>query len=197
MRPDSLARFILRTLAWLPVCFAIWFWTATYVAPVVGSLARVSIAAFAPRLVTGLERDGIDLVFVTGLEIHPAPGQAALVLVDINPLVYTYGLGLFAALMLAARSRLWKLAVGALSLLPFQAWGVAFDFLVQVGVTLGPEVAVQAAFTSAQREAIALGYQAGALIFPTLAPVALWACLNQPFLKGLMGFPAPEATAAT
>jgi hypothetical protein len=36
-----------------------------------------------------------------------------------------------------------------------------------------------------RREAIAIGYQAGTLIFPSLVPVLLWAVFNRAFIAGL------------
>ena len=49
---------------------------------------------------SGLERQGIDLVFVTTIKVRSGPDQVAVLLPEVNPLVYTYGLALFAALML-------------------------------------------------------------------------------------------------
>ena len=66
-------------------------------------------------------------------------------------------------------------------LLPFQNWGIAFDFLAQVGIKLGPDVSAQASLFGLRVEAIALGYQIGNLIFPSLIPVVLWTVLpNNP-----------------
>ena len=47
------------------------------------------------------------------------------------------------------------LAVGLLLLLPFQVWGVVFDFLLQVGIRPGPEITNQAGLSAWQREAVA------------------------------------------
>jgi len=37
---------------------------------------------------------------------------------EVNPLLYTYGLAFFVALMLAAGTKWWKILVGAVALLP-------------------------------------------------------------------------------
>ena len=92
----------------------------------------------------------------------------------------------FVALMLAARAPWWKILAGAALLLPFQGWGMAFDFLAQVGVRLGPEVAAQAGLAGWRTEAIALGYQVGALILPSLVPVVLWALFSREFIESLL-----------
>ena len=182
----SLGRFVLSTFLWLPPCFAAWYFSSQYHAAVAGKLARLLVDQFTSGIVSGLEQSGFDLVFVTTLEVHPAPGQTGLLLPEVNPLLYTYGLALFLALMLAARAKWWKILVGAALLLPFQSWGIAFDFLAQVGIKLGPEVAAQAGLLGWRREFIALGYQIGSLIFPSLIPVVLWAVSSRLFIEGVV-----------
>jgi hypothetical protein len=179
----ALGTFVLRTFLWLPPCFAAWYFSAQYHAAVAGWLARASVNQFRPGLVSALERSGLDLVFVTSIKVHPAPGQTALLLPEVNPLLYTYGLALFVALMLAARATWWKILVGVALLLPFQSWGIAFDFLMQVGIRLGPDVAAQAELSGWRREAVALGYQIGSLILPSFIPVLLWAFFNRLFVE--------------
>jgi hypothetical protein len=182
----SLGKFVLRTFLWLPPCFAAWYFSAQYHAAVAGELARLWVNQFKSGIVSALEQQGPDLVFVTTIEVHPAPGQTALLLLDVNSLLYTYGLGFFLALMLASRARWWKILVGAVVLLPFQSWGIAFDFLVQVGVNLGPDVAAQAGLSGWRAEVIALGYQIGSLIFPSLIPVVLWAFSSRMFIESTL-----------
>lgn len=181
----SLKKFVLHTILWLPPCFAAWYFSAQYHAAIAGALASLLVDQFT-SIVSTLEQQGIDLVFVTTIEVHPEPGLTALLLPEVNPLLYTYGLAFFLALMLAARAKWWKLLVGAVVLLPFQSWGIAFDFLAQVGVKLGPEVSAQAGLLGWRREVIALSYQIGSLIFPSLIPVVLWASFNRMFIKNLL-----------
>lgn len=187
MRPDTLPRFVLRVFLWIAPCFAAWYVLAPYHAIVTGWFSHVIIDLFEPGIVKSVERSGTDLAFVTRLPVQAADGGKGVLVAEVGPLVYTYGLALFAALMLAARAGWWwKLVLGALALLPFEAWGIAFDFLAQAAVKLGPEVSAQAGLSAGQREAIVFGYQLGALILPPLAPVALWAAFNRRFLEGLL-----------
>lgn len=202
MTPDSpsLGKFVLRTFLWLPLCFAAWFFSAKYHAAIAGELARLVVDLFKPGIVSALEQTGFNLVFVTTLEVHPAPGKTAFLLLEVNPLIYTYGLAFFLALMLAARARWWKILVGVAALLPFQSWGIAFDFLAQAGVKLGADISAQAGLIGWRTEAIALGYQIGSLILPSLVPVVLWAVFSRPFIDSvrpqvpaLMPMPAKAA----
>jgi hypothetical protein len=183
---DSVGRFALRTFVWLPACFAVWYYGATYLSPVVGFLAGLLVDLFRPGLLADVEREALELVFVTTLEVHPAPDQTGVLLVEVNSLIYTFGLPLFVALMLAARGKAWKIVAGAALLLPFQAWGAAFDFLAQVGVKAGLQVSAQARLAGWRAEFIALAYQFGSLMLPVLAPVALWVGFNQPLLARLV-----------
>jgi hypothetical protein len=185
-RVPSLGHFVLRTLLWLPPCLAAWYFGARIHAAVAGGLARLMLGLFRPGIVSAIEQPGVDLVFVTSLDVQSAPGQAGLLVPEVNPLLYTFGLAFFLALMLAARAPWWKILAGAALLLPFQSWGIAFDFLAQVGIKLGPGIAAQAGLSGWRTEAIALGYQIGALILPSLIPVVLWALFSRAFIESLL-----------
>lgn len=108
-----------------------------------------------------------------------------------NPSRYGYGLPLLMALLLAARCRklLKKMLIGyALLLLP-QTFSLVAELLRQIMVAGGSPATLHIA--QWQMEGIALGYQVGALLLPTLAPVALWLALERSFfaavvLDGLM-----------
>ena len=78
MTNPGLGKFILRTFLWMPPCFALWYFGAQPYSLLVGWFSRVMIDAFKPGIVTALERSAIDLVFVTSIKVHPAPGQTLL-----------------------------------------------------------------------------------------------------------------------
>ena len=183
----SLKKFVLHTFLWLPPCFAAWYFSAPYHAAVAGRLARLFANQFTTGIVSALEQTGTVLVFVTTIKVHPAPGQTALLVPEVNPMLYTYGLALFLALMLAERAKWWKVLAGVAVLLLFQAWGIAFDFLAQVGIQLGTEVSAQAGLLGWRAEAIALCYQLGVLIFPSLVPIVLWAASSELFKVSVTG----------
>ena len=184
VRP-TMARIALRTLLWLPPCFGAWHFGAAFLGSAAASAAVAGVNLLRPHLVSAVESHDRALAFVTSLEVYPQPGVTGVLVVEVNPLVYTAGVPLFAALMLASGARWWKLVAGAALLLPFQAWGLAFDFLAQL-VKGGPELAGRAALLGWRAEASALGYQLGSLIFPALAPVALWMAFNRPLITDLV-----------
>ncbi|HHX36174.1 MAG TPA: hypothetical protein GX719_12995 [Gammaproteobacteria bacterium] len=182
----SLGKLALRTLLWLPPCLAAWYFSAPYHVAIVGALAHMLLNVFQPGMVSAVEQTGTILEFVTTLKVYPEPGQVGLLVPEVSPLIYTYGLAFFVALMLAANAQWWKIIAGAIALLPFQAWGIVFGLLVQVGIKLGPDIAAQAGIFGWHRDAIALSYQVGSLIFPSLIPVVLWTSFNHSFIKSLL-----------
>lgn len=127
----SLGKFVMRTFLWLPPCSAIWYLTAPYHTALVGRMARLLVNQFTSGIVSSLERSGLDLVFVTTIKVRHELGQTALLTPEVNPMIYTYGLALFVALMLAECASWWKILVGAIVLLPFQSWSIAFEVLAQ------------------------------------------------------------------
>jgi hypothetical protein len=186
-----LGSFIARTFLWLPACFAAWYFTAPAHAAIAGWLARVGLWLFREGLVEKVERGGYQLSFVTSVEIMQA-GQRGVLVAEVNSLLYSYGLPLLAALALASRMP-WRRALGALALvMPFAAWGVMFDALVQV-IAQGQAVFGTAGLGGWRSEAVALGYQLGTLLLPALAPVALWAATNRPFIADMLQLGNHEA----
>ena len=181
-----LLRFVCITLAWLPLAFAAWYVLAPVILLPAEAIVRVVAYAFFPGLVTGVESHGGVLSFVTALR----PGESrtgGVLTVDVNMLLYAFGLPLFVALTLAARQRpLWRpLVVGYLAMMPFVAWGVFADFLKNVAITASPLVVSQAGFGRVQRDIIVFAFQLGSLILPAVVPAVAWVLTHRPFLTRL------------
>ena len=185
MKPASpLPRFVLLTLAWLPVAFAVWYLAAPVLLWPAQMLARTVLHAGFADLVRTVDAQGAILSVLTTLK----PGQATAggaVSVDVNMLLYAFGLPMFAALALAAREPKWPriLAIGYLAVLPVVVWGVVAEFLKNVAITAGPAVASQTGFSPLQREVIVFAFQFGSLILPTVVPAAVWVLTHRAFLE--------------
>jgi hypothetical protein len=183
-----LGRFVVKVLAWLPLAFVVWYFAAFLLLWPAGLLVRgVAHAGFA-RLVTGIEQNTTTFVFTTSLR----PGEAlsgGRVTVDVDGLLYSFGMPLFAALVLAAREARWPrtLAIGYALLVPVAAWGIFADFLKDIAITSGPLIASQTGFVSWQREVIAFAFQFGSLILPTVVPAIVWVLTHRRFLERLRG----------
>lgn len=183
-------KLVLRTFLWLPLCFAAWYAAAPFLGRLVGDVAGMLVELVRSNLVSAIEWQAPSLEFVTSLRVHSEPDRIGVLVVEVNPLLYTYGLPLFVALMLAARAKAWMILAGIALLLPFQAWGVAFDLLVQLGVKSGADISVRAGLAGWRAELIAFAYQIGSLVFPALIPVALWVAFNRGRLPVLGALPA-------
>ena len=186
-RRSPLPGFIGRVFAWLPAAFAVWYfsapvlmWPATLVIELV---ARVGFA----DLVRGIEQTGATLTFATTLKPGGTLTQAGQITVDVNMLLYAFGLPLYAALVLAAWEPGWprRLVVGYAAMVPFVAWGALADFLKNIAITTGPLIASQTGFVAWQREVIAFAYQFGSLILPTVVPAVAWVLTHRGFLERL------------
>ena len=183
--------FIARVFAWLPVTFVAWYFTApvlTWPAAVIVKL--VARTAFAD-LVQGIEQVRAVLTFETTLRPGSTSTLGAVITVDVDLMLYSFGLPLYVALVLAAKEPGWirRLALGYAVLMPFVAWGALADFLKTVAITLGPQIASQTGFVDWQRDAIAFSYQFGALILPTVVPAVAWVLTHRALLERLKASP--------
>ena len=174
---------MLLVLAWLPVAFAAWYVLAPVIlAPAQWLATLVARGAFGD-LVRGVEANGATLSFVTTLKAGRADASGVLT-VDVNMLLYSFGIPLFVALTLAAGEprRARTLLVGYAAMLPFVAWGVLADFLKNVAVTAPALVASQTGFSALGRDIIVFAYQFGALILPSVVPAVAWVLTHRAFL---------------
>jgi hypothetical protein len=181
------ARFVLKALAWLPPAFAVWYFAAPVLLWPARLIVDIACRTTLSGLVRSIEQDGATITFATTLKPGEALAASGSITVDVNTLLYAFGLPLFVALVLAAREPGWprKLAIGYLMIIPFVAWGVLADFLKNIAITASPLVASQAGFSAWQRELIAFAFQFGSLILPTVVPAVAWVVTHRAFLDGL------------
>jgi hypothetical protein len=183
---SPLTRFVLAALAWLPVMFLAWYLLAPVLLWPVRLLVQWIARAGFGDLVKAIESSGSGLTFITTLKPGEGAG-AAVVSIDVNMLIYAFGMPLFAALTIAAREAKWwrTLAVGYAAMVPFVAWGVLADFLKSIAIVAPAAIASQTGFSGLQRELIAFAYQFGSLILPAVVPAVLWVLLHRAFLERL------------
>lgn len=177
----AIVAFMLLTLAWMQVSK----WTSY---PVSG-IAHIVLGNGAKGWIRSIEKAPGTFVVDTRIAVN-MPGQerrgVAELVVEADPAHYAYGLPLLIALLLAARSRhfLRKVVGGYLLLLLPQAFSLSFDVLKQIMVAGGGPAALGIA--AWQMEAIALGYQAGALLLPTVAPAVIWLWFERQFFAAVI-----------
>lgn len=198
MKLNLVGLFLLKAIAWFIALLLVWHQLSSLVTLPVSLLSKVVVSKMFPPWAEGVQQAGASLTLLTTLEAQnmagtPA-GQVALLSPEVEFLKYGYGLPLLIALLLAsgAKSIFTKICVGALALLPFQVWGVCFDWLKQAAIDTGA-----AHFSPVGREFIAFGYQFGNLVLPTLAPVLLWVVMCRNFLTALVLEAALDSEVAT
>lgn len=189
MRGTSLGRFVLRVAAWLPLAFLVWYLAGPVLAWPIGVLTEAALKAGFADLVAQVQQQGHLLTVVTTLKPALATTQdlaSGVLSVELNVLLYSFGLPLLAALILAAGQPqpLRRLFLGCLVLAPFISFGLIAEFLKRVVFDAGPAVAAQTGFDSLQREAIAFAYQFGSLILPPVAPAVFWVLTHRAFVEG-------------
>jgi len=183
---SPLTRFVVTALAWLPVTFGAWYLLGPLLLWPVRLLVELITRAGLRDLVRTIESGASTLAFITTLKPGEGTG-AGVVSVDVNMLLYAFGMPLFAALTLAARQAKWwrTLAIGYAVMVPFVAWGVLADFLKGIAIAAPAAIASQTGFSGLQREIIAFAYQFGSLILPAVVPAVLWVLLHRAFLERL------------
>lgn len=163
----------------------------------------------------------ITYAFIVPIQGVPGLPQGPLLIEAqyTNVLMYCYGLPLLFGLIMATplnwRRTLLQMGIGLLVLWPVQIFGVMGDILKTLA--FGAAAAVERGLTEAgfavqapqaaaavqsavhaelvQRfgslEVIALIYQFGYLILPSVVPVALWLLMNRRFIERLVGWREP------
>ena len=189
MPRESLWPWVGRLFLWLVPAFALWHFTAGWIAAAQAGIASFVTATWFPGLVAGWERADAIIDFATRIDA-PRAGRGAQLVFPVNARLYSYGLPLFAALCGATSWRRWPgLLLGLAALLAIAGTGVAFELLRDVFGVHGAAALRDYAPTALERNAIALGYQAGSLFSPTVAPVLAWGVVHRDFVRRWAGRP--------
>ncbi|MEJ2404272.1 MAG: hypothetical protein P8171_08285 [Candidatus Thiodiazotropha sp.] len=195
-RRSPVTRFVLNVVFWLLLCLFVWYALAPAISWPLAVLEDLLLGLLFSQQIEAVELLGSQLDVVTRIPLpaevlsqYPA-GMVGDLVVSINPLIYSYGLPLFSALVLATpggESMKWRQwLIGLPLLLCGQLWGVTMDILKTLLFSFGPETAAHFSMGPLQREALALGYQLGSLILPSVLPLAIWIVLNREFLQTLV-----------
>lgn len=198
MQVSPIKEMLLAAVLWLPMCFFLWFYLASPIVFPVSSLSGWILTGLYPDLIVGLKQFGHVLEVTTRLaaDVGPAAGRQGtpVVALEINPMIYAYGLPLLAGLVMATPlspgRRALQILVGYLVLVPVQVWGVCWEILKILTFDLGSQGGEALAATGLNANVIALCYQFGYLILPAVTPVVVWILFNRPFLETLVATPA-------
>jgi hypothetical protein len=191
MKVNPVYRFLLSSILLFIALLAIWYMVARFLSAPLGPITKEIIDLFFPGLILSLQsvpdtRAGIE--FLTTLRQINALGQIDRFAIQVNPLIYGFGLPLFISLMVASKAKglAWKLPLGAVILIIPQVWGVTFDFLLNLVTKVPRPVILELGIFGWKREFIALAYQLGTLILPIVTPVVLWVLMNRTFVYAVV-----------
>lgn len=184
------AMFILAAL-YLPLGFFLWFFFASAVAFPVARLSEWLFTGLFPDLFERIEQLGFHLEIQTTIELaRRVEGRVVLLNLHINPLVYAWGIpllfGLIMATPLSIRQRAAQMAIGFAAVWLAAVWGVFWETWKDLAFLMGPEAARAVHETIIPPTAIALCYQLGFLILPSVTPVAAWILMNRRFLEQMV-----------
>jgi hypothetical protein len=180
----GVAAFALRVIAWGLVCFPAWYFASSPLSKAVAAAASRMAESMGPVGTVHARIERRDAIF----NVEPAPATVLVqrlpigmsIEVPVNPLKHTFGIPFFLALLFASRppGLAWKAPLGIVAIALLAALGMACDLLVQLRQAASPQGVLLFPFGAAAREAIAVGYQLGVLILPTVMPVVLWAAMH-------------------
>lgn len=199
MKISPLKELLLGAVLWLPLCFFLWFYLSSPIIFPTGKMVGWIMTGLLPDVVAQVKQFGYTLEVTTRIvaDVGGLPRQSGtpVVALDVNPMIYAYGLPLLAGLVMAtplsARRRAFQIGVGYLALLPVQVWGACWEILKILAFDIGPRGADAITAAGLEHNVVALGYQFGYLILPAVSPVVIWILLNRPFLETLVQRPAP------
>ena len=193
MTEKPLHRFMLGVVVLFPLTFFIWYVTAVFHLAPVTLLAGKLLNLIVPDALMWLKLDGHTLVMATNFGrdasevVVSPPVDGNLLGFHANPLIYSYGLPLLAALLLATPgSRRWlNLCWGMLLLLPAELFSMVFSVLKILTFDVGAAFQIQQGLGQYEVDLIALGYQVGTLLLPMITPLIIWVALNRDFITRL------------
>jgi len=182
--------FILAAL-YLPLGFFLWFFFASVLMFPASRLLEWLITGLYPDLFERIVQ--LDFRFEVQTSIvmsERVQGRLAALNLDINPMIYAWGLALMFGLIMAtpqrARRRIVQLLIAFVVVTAVTVWGTFWEIWRDLAFLLGPEAAAAVDSAGLPRTTIALCYQLGYLMFPGVIPIAAWILMNRPFIEQLV-----------
>ena len=183
---SSLGVFFARATAWFLALTLLWLQVSPWTSYPASGITHIFLEYGVKDWVRKIHKVPGQLQAETRIKVSiPGQGQAELI-IEVDPARSAYGLPLFFALLFAAYGHhLFRRALaGYVLLLIPQSFSLILDILKQIIVAGGNPAYLGVA--SWQLEGIALGFQFGSLVLPTLAPVALWLWLDRDFFEAML-----------
>ncbi len=207
--PISLKLFLLTTALWLPLTCFVWFAARSMIVFPITRMARWMLDWWLPGVIHDSSQYVHFFKFTALIPLPPgmsaAPGQIPAMDGNVNALLFTYGLGVFWALVMATPDdREYSLArrigialFGWLILMPVQAASIVANVARILFIDLGESGLQLAHEHHVNIEAVAYAYQAATLIVPMISALIVWALFHRRFIEHIRfdPIPGPEPSA--
>jgi hypothetical protein len=179
--------FILAAL-YLPMAFFIWFSFSSALMWLPGRVLDMVLTGLYPSLFDDVVQFGFRYEVQTAIQLpQSVDGRLALLTLQINPMIYAWGMALLFGLTMATpttiKRRLVQLVVAYLLISLVAAWGAFWETWMNLAFQAGEPGAAAAAAAGLAPTLIALMYQLGYLMLPAVIPLAAWILMNRPFLE--------------
>ncbi len=176
-------RFFAKVVAWLLVLTLAWSQFGKWTSQPVGWLTQAALHMGVGDWVRQVHMAPGVIEVQTRLEVA-VNGQWGEVEVSGDPAHLSYGLPILWALLLASGGwRRWRgMLMGMVALWPAQVFSLYFDLVKKMAMAV-PGGAGALRIDQWQLEGIALGYQLGTLMMPTVVPILLWLWLDRAFVR--------------
>ncbi|MPV85775.1 exosortase H-associated membrane protein [Ostreibacterium oceani] len=193
----NIYRFFAETLMWSIICFVAWFvcarvlnipliWLSEWV---LGFLSQGTITDVKMHYSATEGFRVINQQFQIMTSIPP-PGDQP-VFAATTPLIYGYGLALFAALTLATNKdegKKWReIGIAYLVFLVVQLIGISTQALMQLVYFSPPAISSHFPLVSEYLNVLGVSYQIATLLLPPVTPLVLWILFNVAYIEQLVG----------
>lgn len=179
--------FLLAAL-YLPLGFFLWFFFGSALMFPTARLSELVLTGLFPQLFEQIVQLDFRLEIQTLVTMErQVEGRTALLNLEINPMLYAWGMallfGLIMATPLTATRRIVQMLVGFALVTLVTVWGVFWEAWTDMAFRMGSEAAAAVQASPMAPNVIALCYQLGYLMFPAVIPVAAWILMNRPFIE--------------
>ncbi|MTW23092.1 hypothetical protein GJ668_18795 [Allochromatium palmeri] len=179
-------------MLWLPLCFGAWYFATILIAVALAAMLDVSTTWILPDVVAGVVPQGNDLLVLLRVEALDSASQAvaptSVMAHPIDAVKYGYGIPLYTALLLAApggeSEKMAHWLIGLAILLLVQWFGLSAEIIKDLVFSL-ESARERLGASELSREMLALVYQLGYLVLPSVTPVLIWSVQFRRYIREL------------
>lgn len=185
---NAVRQMFILALLYLPLGFFLWFFAASLLMLPTRLITEGILTQLFPEIFSRVMQLGFEFEIQTFIRLgQEVEGQAVALNIEVNPMIYAWGMALLFGLMMATpltiKTRIMQMITGFFVVTSVTVWGVFWDTMTQLAFRSGTEAAAAARETGLSMDMIALFYQLGYLMLPAVIPLACWILMNRAFLE--------------